>query len=141
MDLILEKVVNTAKETEKIAVEFSKFPQNGDVITLIGNLGAGKTFFTKAFCRQFDIDDVVSPSFAIVNEYNGTKKIYHFDFYRLKDSEELLDIGYYDYLNDEDAITFIEWADMFPEILPKKRYIIKIEIIEENKRKISIYKL
>ncbi|MFH0733212.1 MAG: tRNA (adenosine(37)-N6)-threonylcarbamoyltransferase complex ATPase subunit type 1 TsaE [bacterium] len=141
MELILEKIVNSVKDTEKIAIEFSKYPQNGDVVALIGNLGAGKTLFIKAFCKKFEIDDVVSPSFAIVNEYNVKRKIFHFDFYRLKNSQELLDIGYYDYLNDEDAVIFIEWADMFTEILPKKRYSINIKIIDENKRKISIYKL
>lgn len=138
MNIIFEKVVNSINETETVATQLAKLVIVGDVITLIGNLGAGKTQFTKAFCKNYCIDDVVSPSFAIVNQYDGNIKIYHFDFYRLKSSKELLDIGYYDYLNDDDAITFIEWADMFKDVIPRRHYEVKIDILEDSKRKISV---
>lgn len=138
MNIIFEKVVESINETAIAASEFAKIVSAGDVITFIGNLGAGKTLFTKAFCKSFGIEDVVSPSFAIVNQYNGDSKIYHFDFYRLKNSKELLDIGYYDYLNDDEAITFIEWADMFPDVIPSRHYEVKIDILGELKRKISV---
>lgn len=139
-ELIIEKIVSSVEETAEIAVKLAEEVKCGDVIALIGNLGAGKTFFTKAFCSRYDIDEVVSPSFSIVNEYYGDKKVFHFDFYRLKNIDELQDIGFYDYLNDDYAVTLIEWANLFMEILPKRRYEVNIEILEDNKRKITIYK-
>jgi len=139
-NIILEKIVSSEKETEEIAYQFAGTVNCGDVIALIGNLGAGKTFFTKGFCGKYDIDEVVSPSFSIVNEYYGDKKVFHFDFYRLKNINELAEIGFYDYLNDEYAVTIIEWADLFLEILPKNIYKVKIDILEDNKRKITISK-
>nr|HPN39349.1 tRNA (adenosine(37)-N6)-threonylcarbamoyltransferase complex ATPase subunit type 1 TsaE [Melioribacteraceae bacterium] len=102
MSLILvDKIISSEKETEEIAIKLAKQVECGDIIALSGNLGAGKTFFTKAFCSVYDIDEVVSPSFSIVNEYYGDKKVFHFDFYRLKNIDELAEIGFYDYLNDE----------------------------------------
>lgn len=126
-------------DTINIANEFAVIINNGDVVTLNGNLGSGKTFFIKAVCKNFEIDNVTSPSFAIVNSYDGKYKVNHFDFYRIKKIDELYDIGYYDYLNDS-SITFIEWADLFPKLLPKNYYEINIEIDSQNKRKISIRK-
>ncbi len=139
-EVVLEKVVSSVKETEEIAVMLAEKVECGDVIALNGNLGAGKTLFTKAFCSRYDIDEVVSPSFSIVNEYYGDKKVFHFDFYRLKNIDELAEIGFYDYLNDDYAVTLIEWANLFKEILPKRHYEVNIEILEDNKRKITITK-
>ncbi|MGB9665653.1 MAG: tRNA (adenosine(37)-N6)-threonylcarbamoyltransferase complex ATPase subunit type 1 TsaE [Ignavibacteria bacterium] len=83
----------------------------------------------------------LSPTFSIINEYNGIYKIYHFDFYRIKDIEELYDIGYEDYLNEE-SICLIEWANIFTEILPQERFEVLIEFVEnETQRKITINKL
>ncbi len=113
--------VNEEKETEDFANQFSTQVTEGDVIALIGNLGSGKTFFVKKFAEYFGIYNVNSPSFAIVNQYeNELIKINHFDFYRLKSISEIIDIGFYDYLMDKQSITFIEWADLFPEVLPQK---------------------
>ncbi len=141
MSLILvDKIISSEKETEEIAIKLAKQVECGDIIALSGNLGAGKTFFTKAFCSVYDIDEVVSPSFSIVNEYYGDKKVFHFDFYRLKNIDELAEIGFYDYLNDEYAVTLIEWANLYIDILPKRHYEVNIEILEDNKRKITIIK-
>lgn len=79
-----------------------------------------------------------SPTFAIVNEYLGKFKFYHFDFYRINDVSELYDIGYNDYLNDDESVIFVEWGNLFAEVLPKKRTEIKIDIISDEKRKIKI---
>lgn len=138
--VILDKVVNSISETEEIARNFAEMVNCGDVIAINGNLGAGKTLFTKAFCLRYDIDEVFSPTFSIVNEYYGDKKVFHFDFYRLKDVNELAEIGFYDYLNDDYAVTIIEWANLYKEILPKKHYEVNIEILDENKRRITITK-
>ena len=74
-----------------------------------------------------EYQDVNSPSFSIVNEYSGNNKVYHFDFYRLKKIEELYDIGFEEYLNDEDAIIFIEWGNLMNEALPRNYLEILIE--------------
>ena len=132
--------IKAEQKTKEIADEFSKILRAGDVIALIGDLGSGKTFFVKAVCSNLNIEDVSSPSFAIVNEYNGNYKVNHFDFYRIKKIEELYDIGFTEYLNDEEAITFIEWADMFSELLPRKYYRIQIELKDNSERIITIEK-
>lgn len=122
-----------------VANEFAGILNQGDLVALNGNLGSGKTFFIKAVCKNFEIDNVTSPSFAIVNSYDGKYRVNHFDFYRIKKIDELYNIGYNDYLNDS-SITFIEWADLFPKLLPKNYYEIKIEIDSQTERKISIRK-
>ena len=81
---------------------------------------------------------VNSPSFAIVNEYKNSFKFYHIDFYRLKSIKELFNIGFDDYLNDKDAIVFIEWGNLFPEVLPHKRIEINFKMNSDNSREIRI---
>jgi len=129
------KTVNDEKGTEELAIKFAKEIRNGQVIVLNGNLGSGKTFFIKKLMQYFGINYVSSPSFAIVNEYEGRIKVYHFDFYRLKNINELYDIGWHDYLKDDEAVIFIEWGELINEALPKKRLEIFITIIEGSIRK------
>lgn len=129
------------EETSILAKQFSAILQKGDCVSLIGNLGSGKTFFTKALCKEFLIEDANSPTFALLNLYVGKEKFFHFDFYRVKSEQELLDIGLYDYLNDEEAISIIEWADLFPRLLPKDRYEISIQINSDFSRTFKIEKL
>ena len=140
MDFPFQTLLNTEDDTLKIAKEFSEILNDGDVVALNGDLGAGKTFFVKAVCKEYKIENVNSPTFAIVYEYSGLKNIYHFDFYRIKKIEELYDIGIEDYLNDGAAIVFIEWADLMDEILPKNHYTISLTLLEEKKRKLEIVK-
>lgn len=104
-----------------------------------GDLGAGKTTFIKALCRQLGVIDLVSsPSFAIINEYqtDTNKFIYHFDFYRIKDTEEIFDIGYEEYIQSEN-ICFIEWPEKIEEHLPENFVAVHIKEIEEEKRLIE----
>ena len=138
MELPFSREINSEAETITVAEELAKILKNGEIVTLKGNLGAGKTFFTKHLCKNFNINNVSSPSFAIVNEYLGERKVYHFDFYRLEKIEELYDIGFDEYLADKTANVIIEWADLMPEIIPRE--IIEIEISEVNEkiRKIEI---
>lgn len=117
----------STSDTKNIALEFIEAVKGNEVIAINGDLGAGKTFFVKCIAELFDINNASSPTFAIVNEYYGKKKIYHFDFYRINNERELIDLGIEDYFND-DALVFIEWADMFPKILPEKRIEINIEL-------------
>jgi tRNA threonylcarbamoyladenosine biosynthesis protein TsaE len=127
-------------ETKNIAVEFSKDLKNGDVVILNGDLGSGKTFFVKEVGKHFGINNVSSPTFAIVNEYLSRIKLYHFDFYRIEKSEEIINIGFNDYLNDNEAVIFIEWGELFSKILPRKRYEIKIMLNEDFSRTFKIDK-
>lgn len=134
-----EFVSNSPEETFLIAKNFSNELKAGDIVALNGNLGTGKTIFVKGICAGLSAEqNPLSPTFSIINEYNGKFKIYHFDFYRIKDIEELYDIGYEDYFNDE-SICLIEWANMFTEILPEKRIEVLIEFGDsETQRKITI---
>lgn len=98
------------------------------IFTFSGELGAGKTTFIKAFCRQLGVTDVVnSPSFSIINEYRAMdgKKIYHFDFYRIRRPEEILDIGFDEYTSGE-YYCFMEWPELAMQLLPPGHVKIKI---------------
>ena len=132
--------INTEDDTINLAGKFIESLVPGDVVVLNGNLGAGKTFFIKNALKVLGIYNVNSPTFAIVNEYKGKYKIYHFDFYRINEVEELYDIGFNDYLNDSEAITFIEWGNMMPQVLPHKRIEINIKINDDFTRKFEFAK-
>lgn len=129
--------VNSEEETARLAGEFSELLQGGEIVALNGDLGAGKTSFIKHLLRNFEIDNVSSPTFAIVNEYQGSLKVNHFDFYRINKVEELYDIGFEEYLTREDTLTFIEWADLLPEVLPSKRIEISFVVNDDFSREIS----
>jgi len=141
LEFPLKIVAADETETINLAKKFSGVLKPGNTVALIGNLGTGKTFFTKNVIAAFGNSEVSSPTFAIVNVYETKFKIYHFDFYRIKKVVDTYDIGFDDYLADSDAITFIEWADLFPEILPEHRFEIKINSIDETKREFIIESL
>jgi len=141
MDFPFERISRSESETELIAKDFSAFVTEGMIIVLIGDLGAGKTFFTKKLLHYFDINTANSPTFAIVNEYNGLKKFYHFDFYRINKAEELIDKGIEDYFSDNDAISLIEWGNLFPDLLPNERFEIEIKFTSEDERIFEFRKL
>ena len=134
---------NSAKETENIAKAFAKTLKSGDVIALNGDLGAGKTAFTAGIAKGLGVKDCISsPTFTIVNCYNGTMPLYHFDVYRISDCDEMYDIGYEEYILG-DGVTVIEWAEIIGDILPDNRYEVSIRKnldIHENFREISIEK-
>lgn len=138
MNLPFEQIITKIEQTEFLAGKLSKIIKSNDVIVLNGNLGSGKTTLIKYICVNYGITEVTSPSFSIVNQYYGERKIYHFDFYRLKKVEELYDIGFEDYLNDQDAVIFIEWGNLMQDILPINHYEINIELYSNDKRKIRI---
>jgi tRNA threonylcarbamoyladenosine biosynthesis protein TsaE len=131
----------TEADLEKVAKELlTAFPK-ARVFALEGDLGAGKTALIKALCRVLGVyQTVLSPTFALVNEYadrNGDP-IYHFDFYRIRKLEEVLDIGYEEYLYSG-YYCFLEWADMIPELLPDGHVYIRIEKEnEEETRRINV---
>jgi len=132
--------VNSPEETFMLASDFASLLNVGDVVALNGELGAGKTFFVKSVLDYFEIGNVNSPTFAIVNQFEGKVKVNHFDFYRVNAINELHDIGFEDYL-DDDSITFIEWANLALEILPHKRIEVDIKILDEYSREFSFAEL
>lgn len=140
MDFPFQTLAASEEETNSIAKLFSEELHGGDVVVLIGELGSGKTYFVKKTLANFGITWVNSPSFAIVNEYRNSFKFYHIDFYRLKSVNELINVGFNDYLNEDKAIIFIEWGNLFPQVLPHKRIEVKLEMSSENSRKIMISK-
>lgn len=124
-------ITNNESETKQAGYEFAKKLKDGDIITLDGDLGAGKTVFTKGICEYFNVSDyVTSPTYTIVNEYKGDKDICHFDIYRLTEEEELYNIGFYEYL-DNDAIKIVEWAKIIPEAFLGYN-LIQVEINKEE---------
>ena len=127
-------ITNNVDDTRRLASDFILDIKSGDKIFLNGELGTGKTFFIISALSSIGIENANSPSFAIVNEYFGKKRFFHFDFYRLKNAAELYDIGWQDYLNDDEAIMFVEWGNLIPEAVPQKRIEIIIETKDETIR-------
>jgi len=128
------RISKSQDETSVIANEFAANLKSGMIVILNGDLGAGKTFFIKKVLQKFNVTNTNSPTFAIVNEYFGDKTFYHFDFYRINKETELHDIGIEDYFTDDQSIIFIEWGNLFPEVLPKKRIEINISYNDEDER-------
>lgn len=133
-----ELISHSEKETLQIAEQFSKNTEAGDVICIEGNLGAGKTHFVKGFVRGFGInpESVSSPTFTIINEYAGTLPVYHFDFYRIENIAEALEIGTEEYLYGT-GVCIIEWPERIRDILPENAIQIRITTIAPDKRKIT----
>ncbi|WP_063710447.1 tRNA (adenosine(37)-N6)-threonylcarbamoyltransferase complex ATPase subunit type 1 TsaE [Schlesneria paludicola] len=123
--------VTSEEETHTIASQVAAPLRAGDVIALVGDLGAGKTRFVKAIAEAWGIpgDDVNSPTFTLIHEYQGRLPIRHCDTYRLRDAEEFADLGL-DELFASDGIALIEWADRVTEYLPRNR--LRIEIVIES---------
>lgn len=117
----MEFYLQDSYATEHLGQLVGRAVQGGDVICLTGDLGAGKTLFSRGVATALGVSasDVNSPTFAIMNIYHGEKlEIHHFDLYRLSREEELEDIGFDEYVYGEDVVTLIEWAELFSEQLP-----------------------
>ena len=138
----MESKALTFEELDKLAENIARILKRGDSLALIGDLGTGKTTFTKNICKYFNItENVKSPTFNYVIEYNsGDIPIYHFDVYRLEDASEVYDIGFEDYIGS-DGISIIEWADKILEELPEDTLFVELAYDTENTRKVSVYKL
>lgn len=115
-------------ETMAIARELGINAVKGQIYCLVGELGVGKTVFTKGFADGLGIEEpIISPTFTVINEYDGPRMpLYHFDVYRITDAEEMEEIGYEDYFYGE-GITFIEWANYIEDLIPEEAIWIYIE--------------
>ena len=132
----LTYTINQIQETAKAVVQAM---HDGQLFAFYGQMGAGKTTLIKAICRQLGVqEEVNSPTFAIVNEYEGTRgPIYHFDFYRINRPEEALDFGLFDYF-DSGNPCLMEWPECIDTLLPDDVVNIEITVIDENTRKVTI---
>lgn len=137
MEFIVENINKTLKLGEIIGAHCC----SGDIICLNGDLGAGKTHLTKGIAKGLNIkDNITSPTFNIVNEYNGKLKLYHFDVYRVNDPDEIEAIGFDEYIFGN-GVSIIEWSDYIQELIPKDHMDIIIKKLPEkgeNYRKITL---
>lgn len=123
---MLKYLTQSTEETSKIGEQLGKLVDIGNIICLSGDLGAGKTAFTKGLAKGLGVGDyVTSPTYTIINEYEGRLPLYHFDVYRLNDVEEMYELGYEEYFFG-DGVVVLEWADIVKEIIPKERLWITI---------------
>ena len=135
----MEISINSLNEIRKAAQEFVAAMGDRTVFAFYGKMGAGKTTFIKAVCEELGVEDVInSPTFAIVNEYVDGKgdPIYHFDFYRIKNQQEVLDIGYEDYVYSGN-VCFMEWPELIENLLPDDAVKVTIEEEMDGSRKVT----
>jgi tRNA threonylcarbamoyladenosine biosynthesis protein TsaE len=97
-------------------------------------MGAGKTSFISKICNELSIDEVSSPTYSIVNEYKGDRLVYHFDFYRLEDEDEAMDLGIEEYL-DGPGLCLMEWPERLPSILDDQMPLLRIDVLNDEERK------
>ncbi len=137
----MEFILNSVEDTISLGKKLGSLLNAGDIICLEGDLGTGKTYFTKGIAKGLGIDEpITSPTFTIVNEYYGRLKLYHFDVYRVNDIDEIAEIGFDEYIFS-DAVSIIEWANYIEELIPKKCIWVSIYKQPEkgpNYRKITI---
>ena len=122
------------RQTQELGEDFAAMLSVGDVVALEGDLGAGKTEFVRGVCRFYNVEDIItSPTFAIINQYDGTTsggsavKIYHVDLYRIDTPAELRSVGFEEMVNAPDAVKFIEWPEKAGSGLPERRWTVTIE--------------
>lgn len=135
----MEIVTKSAKETEKLGEKLANTLKDGGVVCLYGELGSGKTTFTRGFVKGLNSKSrVMSPTFILIREYEGSRKIYHLDLYRLGKLEDIKSLGLEEIFGNSKNIVIIEWPEIIKEILPKKRTEIYFKYLSENERKIRI---
>ncbi len=128
--------IASTEDLERAAKEFLQAIGSERLIALYGSMGAGKTTFTAALCKVLGVEDpVCSPTFTLVNEYRlpDGGMMYHFDFYRLKNSGEALDIGLYDYL-DSGCLCLMEWPEVIEDLLPEETLAVHLEVRPDGSR-------
>lgn len=145
----MQKYTSTSiEQTQRIAKEIAATLTGRDIVLLKGDLGAGKTTFTKGLLDYFGInkDDVVSPTFTLLQEYSiernsSIETIAHIDTYRLEHQDDLIEIGVEDYLMDEKTLTIVEWPEKITTLLKNKStLLIDIAYTSENERTITLIK-
>lgn len=129
---------NSAEETIELGKKIGASLKKGDVIALQGTLGAGKTTITKGIALSLGVKEgITSPTFCLISEYAGKMPLYHIDVYRLGGAEEFVDLGADDMMYG-DGVCLIEWSEKVMSELPKTSIILKIDVIGDTKRRITL---
>jgi tRNA threonylcarbamoyladenosine biosynthesis protein TsaE len=130
---------HTPRQTEQIGSLLGSMLAKGDIIALCGELGTGKTTLVRGMARGIGLEEgeVVSPSFTLVNEYEGPLRLFHIDLYRLADEKELIAIDYEEYLT-ADGVVVIEWADRLPQAIPADSLWITLRYLGTERREIVL---
>ena len=127
------------EDTQKIASEIADTLKGDEFIAMYGDLGAGKTAFVQGLAKALGITaHITSPTFTIVNEYEGRVPLYHFDVYRISDPDEMYEIGYEEYV-DGDGICIVEWAELIEDLFPPRYY--KITILKDTEKDFDYRKI
>ncbi|HHW57479.1 MAG TPA: tRNA (adenosine(37)-N6)-threonylcarbamoyltransferase complex ATPase subunit type 1 TsaE [Clostridia bacterium] len=138
----MEKVYtsNSREETIKLGEKLGRLLKKRDIILLYGELGSGKTVFTKGIAKGLEIEEpITSPTFTLVNEHRGRIPLYHFDLYRLDDYTALYDIGYEEYFYDE-GVCAVEWPERLGPLLPKERLEVVIQKEKNEEERVILFK-
>lgn len=132
-------VTRSAEETQALGARLAKLLRPGDVLTLQGDLGAGKSELARGIARGLGVTGPVpSPSFTILNEYDeGRCPLYHFDWYRIHDPEEIAEMGFQEQLNG-DGVALIEWSERGEEFVPPRRLNVRLRTVDEQTREITL---
>lgn len=134
----MKTIVNSLEQMKSFACTFADSLDKGDVILLNGDLGAGKTTFTQFVLAHLGVKEVVnSPTFAILKTYKGKFTFHHFDTYRIS-TEEAVEAGFDEVLDDRNSIIFIEWSETIAPLIPNKHIVVNIKLINENAREIEV---
>lgn len=140
MNKVKTFISDSPKLTQEFAAELASTLNGGEVIAFRGDLGAGKTCFTRGLAKGLEYNgEVTSPTFALINEYLGGRlPIFHFDMYRISSWEELYSSGFFDYI-EEGGVVVAEWSENIENALPENTIYVEIEKCGENSRKITVY--
>lgn len=131
-------ISESEEDTDLFGQKIGEIVEPGQVILLAGELGAGKTLMTQGICKGLGVDeDVTSPTYRLINEYEGDLPVYHMDLYRLDDVEDLYELGFEEYV-ERDGVIIVEWPDLAYDLLPPDFVYIKIYITGDNQREINL---
>ena len=131
---------SSGEETINLGLRLGTLLNEGDIVALAGDLGSGKTWFTKGVALGLEISSdtvITSPSFSLMNEYQGRCTLFHIDVYRLENISDFLDAGLDEYLYGN-GVTVMEWADRWPEVLPEGSIKVQLRILDECSREITL---
>lgn len=130
------------EQTAQLAKKIADIIQPGTAICLNGDLGAGKTLFVQSLARALGVEgEVTSPTFNLMNIYEGKMRIFHFDLYRLEQEYELEEIGFYDYVEEPEGLVLIEWAEKFMDCLPENYISLEIQRTEQEQQRVLRFEL
>lgn len=133
---LYERVIGDEVETRQHGSRLGEKLRAGDFVGLVGNLGAGKTTFIQGLVRSTVDAQATSPTYTLVNTYEGPTAVHHFDLYRLDGVNELETVGYWDYVEDDTAISVVEWIDRVPEAWPRSSrcWLVHLQHSEDGRR-------